>query len=186
MLGYSQVMDEAEAAWGADGPPDAFLVQAGVGGLLAAVASWSAWRYGDERPRLIAVEPVHAACLLASARAGHPTAVAGPLTTIMAGLRCGEVSPLAFLTLRDLVDGYLAVDDDWCRAAMKQLARPTGDDPALAVGTSGAAGIAALLALAASPDASLGERLGLTAASRVMVLATEGVTEPGLWGEVVG
>ena len=103
----------------------------------------------------------------------------------MAGLRCGEVSPLAFATLRDLVDGYVAVDDTWCRAAMKQLARPEGTDPALAVGTSGAAGLAALLALAAAPDSTLRERLGLTASGRVMAIATEGVTEPELWREIV-
>ncbi len=156
MLGYTHLMDEAEAAWGADGPPDVLVVQAGVGGLLAAVASWSAWRYGDQRPRLIAVEPARAACVLASARAGHPTAVEGPLTTIMAGLRCGEISPVVFPVLRDLVDACVAVDDTWCRAAMRHLARPDGTDPALAVGTSGAAGIAALLALRAAPDRSDG------------------------------
>ena len=183
MLGYTQVMDEAEAAWQAagDGPPDVLVVQAGVGGLLAAVASWSAWRYGDARPRLIAVEPARAACVQASVRAGHPAALSGPLTTIMAGLRCGEVSPLAFTAILELVDAYVAVDDSWCRAAMRQLARPGGTDPALAVGTSGAAGIAALLALDAAPDVSLRDRLGLTSAARVMAIATEGITEPDLW-----
>ncbi len=186
MLGYTQIMDEAEAAWGADGPPDVLLVQAGVGGLLAAVASWSAWRYGEARPRLIAVEPARAACVQASARAGRPTPVDGPLTTIMAGLRCGEVSPLAFAALRDLVDACVAVDDTWCRAAMRQLARPHGTDQALAVGTSGAAGVAALLALHAAPDGALAERLGLMPTARVMAIATEGVTEPDLWREVTG
>ena len=73
MLGYTRLMDEAEAAWGGHGPPDLLLVQAGVGGLLAAVASWSAWRFGDARPRLVAVEPTLAACVQASARAGRPT-----------------------------------------------------------------------------------------------------------------
>jgi len=181
MLGYTQVMDEAEAAWQADGPPDVFVVQAGVGGLLAAVASWSAWRYGEARPRLIAVEPARAACVQASARAGRPTAVAGPLTTIMAGLRCGEVSPLAFTALGDLVDAYVAVDDSWCRAAMRRLAVPAGTDPTMAVGASGAAGIAALLAVDAAPDVALRATLGLTAGARVMAIATEGVTEPDLW-----
>ena len=181
MLGYTQVMDEAESAWQAAGPPDVLVVQAGVGGLLAAVASWSAWRYGDARPKLIAVEPARAACVQASARAGHPIAVTAPLTTIMAGLRCGEVSPLAFTAIRELVDACVAVDDTWCRAAMRQLARPDGTDPDMAVGTSGAAGIAALLALAAAPDATLRDRLGLTSGARVMAIATEGVTEPDLW-----
>lgn len=186
MLGYTQIMDEAEAAWRADGPPEVLMVQAGVGGLLAAVASWSAWRYGDDRPRLVAVEPTRAACVLASARAGRATAVEGPLTTIMAGLRCGEISPMVFPILRDLVDAFVAVDDSWCRAAMRQLARPIGADPALAVGASGVAGVAALLAMCDGPDASRRAELGLTPTARVMAIATEGVTEPDLWREAVG
>ncbi len=184
MLGYTQVMDEAAAAWGADGPPDLVLVQAGVGGLLAAVASWMAWTYGDRRPRLVAVEPARAACVQASTREGRPVAVEGPLTTIMAGLRCGEVSPLAFAAIDGLVDACVAVDDDWCRAAMRQLARPEGADPRLEVGTSGAAGIAALLAVHAA-GASVGEALGLTPRARVLAIATEGVTEPALWHEAI-
>jgi diaminopropionate ammonia-lyase len=184
MLGYTRVMDEAEAAWGNDGPPDVMLVQAGVGGLLAAVASWSAWRYGEDRPRLVAVEPERAACVQASAKAGVPTPVDGPLTTIMAGLRCGEVSPLAFGTVAPLVDAYVAIDDPWCRAAMRQLARPLGDDPSMAVGTSGAAGVGALLATPGERD--LQDALGLTPSSRVFAIATEGVTEPELWGQITG
>lgn len=184
MLGYTQVMDEAAAAWGTEGPPEVVVVQAGVGGLLAAVASWMAWTYGDTRPRLVAVEPARAACVQASAREGRPVAVDGPLTTIMAGLRCGEVSPLAFEALEGLVDAYVAVDDDWCRAAMRQLARPEGTDPRLEVGTSGSAGLAALLALHATGNATL-EALGLTSSARVLAIATEGVTEPELWRDVV-
>lgn len=184
MLGYSQVMDDAVAGWGDDGAPDVLLVQAGVGGLLAAVASWSAFTWGDARPRLIGVEPLLAACVQASARAGALTAIDGPLTTIMAGLRCGEASPIAFSIVDGLVDAYVAVDDAWCRAAMRRLARPDGADPPLAVGTSGAAGFAALLALHGEATPEDRQALGLTPDARVFVIATEGVTEPELWREV--
>lgn len=184
MLGYTQVMDEAAAAWG-DRPPEAMLVQAGVGGLLAAAASWSAWTWGDARPRLIAVEPARAACVQASLRAGRATAIEGPLTTVMAGLRCGEVSPLALAGLDGLVDACVAVDDAWCRLAMRRLACPEGDDPALAVGASGAAGLAALLALTDGAPPEIRGALGLTADARVLVIATEGVTEPALWQDAV-
>lgn len=186
MLGYTQVVDEAMAAWTDAPPPDVLVVQAGVGGLLAAVASWSAWTWGDERPRLIAVEPARAACVQASLRAGRPTPVAGPLTTIMAGLRCGEVSPLAFEAAADLVDAAVAIDDTWCRAAMRRLARPEAGDPPMRVGTSGAAGVAALLALASETPADVRAALGLHPGARVLALATEGVTEPALWAEAVG
>ncbi len=187
MLGYTRIMDEAAGAWAGDGPPDLMIVQAGVGGLLAAVASWSARHLGHARPALVAVEPSLAACVQASARAGTPQQVPGPLTTIMAGLRCGEVSPLAFDTVHDLVDGYTAVEDHWCRAAMHLLAHPEPGDPRLAVGTSGAAGLAALLAATESVEAqALFEGCAGRAHPRVLILATEGVTEPQLWHEVTG
>jgi diaminopropionate ammonia-lyase len=186
MLGYTRLMDEAEQGWGAS-PPDLLVIQAGVGGLLAAVASWSAWRFGNARPRLLAVEPARAACVQASARAGRPDTVSGPLTTVMAGLRCGEVSPLALTAIAPLVDGYVAVDDEWTLAAMRHLARPDADGVALAVGASGAAGVAALLALHEDPALSgVAEALGVSPQTRVFVIATEGVTEPDLWKDAVG
>ncbi len=187
MLGYTRVMDEAATAWAGQGPPDLMIVQAGVGGLLAAVASWSARHLGPNRPALVAVEPSLAACVQASARAGAPAAVAGPLTTIMAGLRCGEVSPLAFDVVPDLVDGYIAVEDHWCRAAMHLFAHPEPGDPALAVGTSGAAGLAALLAAVESAEArAFFTACAPRAGQRVLVIATEGITEPDLWQDVTG
>lgn len=187
MLGYTRVMDEAAAAWGREGPPDLMIVQAGVGGLLAAVASWSARQFGDERPALVAVEPSLAACVQASARAGAPAPVDGPLTTIMAGLRCGEVSPLAFDVLPDLIDGYIAVEDQWCRTAMHRFAHPEPGDPPLAVGTSGAAGLAAVLSASASPEVqALLDACAGRVSPRLFVIATEGVTEPDLWQEVTG
>ena len=187
MLGYTRLLDESAAAWSAAGPPDVLLVQGGVGGLLAGVASWSAWTYGADRPVLVTVEPTRADCLQASARAGRPTVVTGPLTTTMAGLRCGEVSPLAFEGAAPLVDAYVAIDDDWTFEAMRRLARPAGDEPALEVGPSGAAGVGALIALREDPAlASAPEAIGLTSSTRGFAIATEGVTEPELWRDVVG
>ena len=187
MLGYTRVMDEAAAAWAGDGPPDLMIVQAGVGGLLAAVASWSARHLGDRRPALVAVEPSLAACVQASARTGAPAVVVGPLTTMMAGLRCGEVSPLAFEALTDVVDGFIAVEDDWCRAAMRRFAHPEPSDPAMVVGTSGAAGLAALLSAADSAATkALLDACAPSSGRRVLVIATEGLTEPDLWRDVTG
>ena len=187
MLGYTRMMDEAADAWHDQGPPDLMVVQAGVGGLLAAVASWSARQYGEARPALVAVEPLLAACVQASARANTATPVDGPLTTIMAGLRCGEVSPLAFDVVPHLVDGYIGVEDRWCRAAMHLFAHPEPGDRALTVGTSGAAGLAALLAGTESPEArALFDACAARPAPHVLVIATEGMTEPDLWHEVTG
>jgi threonine dehydratase len=63
-----------------------------------------------------AVEPLSAACVQASVRANAPIVVGGPLRTIMDGLRCGEMSPIAFGAIRSIVDGYIAIEDEWARA----------------------------------------------------------------------
>lgn len=186
MLGYTRLMEEIARARASEPPPDAIFVPGGVGGLLAAVAAWSHWRWGHAT-RVIAVEPASAACLQASARAGAPTAVPGPFTTMMGPLRCGEVSRAAFEMALPIVAGYIAIDDDWAKRAMRQCAQPIGDDPAIAAGPSGAAALGGLLATLADPDAEpLRAALRLSASSTVIVIVSEGMTDPVLWREVVG
>jgi len=197
MLGYTHMLDEIrDQGTGSREPEfDAIFVQGGVGGLLCAVASWCAFHHrrplGAEAlapprpkapPRVIAVEPTSAACLQASARAGKPVAVTGPLTTSMAGLRNREVSPSAFAALLPNVDAFMAIDDVWSEAAMRALGRPLGADPTIAAGASGAAALGGLLALMRDvPLADARARLGLLAESRALVIVSEGVTDPAVW-----
>ena len=123
---------------------------------------------------------------MASARAGHPVAVDGPLTTSMAGLRNREVSPLAFEAVQPIVDAYLAIDDRWAHDAMRRFARPAGHDPAIAAGASGSAALGGLLAVCSDPAmATVRERLRLGPSSRVLVIVSEGVTDPQLRSRVV-
>jgi threonine dehydratase len=167
-------------------PFDAVVVQGGVGGLLCGVASWCAFHRQADRPAVVCVEPRQAACLLASARAGRPTAVDGPLDTALAGLRNREVSPLAFDAVRPIVDAYVGIDDRWAFAAMRALARPAAGDEPIRAGASGAAALGGLMALC--QDAALADarvRLGLGAESRVLVIVSEGVTDPSVWDAVV-
>jgi diaminopropionate ammonia-lyase len=193
MLGYTRMMEEVRdqgagigdrgaeiGRWGFD----AVFVQGGVGGLLCAIASWCAFH----RPecRVISVEPAQAACLQASAHAGRAVAVEGPLDSTLAGLRNREVSPLAFESLLPNVDAFMAIDDLWAHDAMRALGKPLPGDPAIAAGASGSAALGGLLALCR--DASMIEarrQLGLDRSSRVLVLVSEGVTDPGLWTSVM-
>lgn len=179
MLGYTWMLAEVAAEY------DLVFVQGGVGGLLCGVASWCAFH--APATKVVSVEPTSAACLLASARAGTPTAVAGPLTTVMAGLRNREVSPLAFGSVRSTVEAYLAIDDVWALEAMRTLATPAEGEPAVAAGASGAAALGGLLALCQDPGMQpVREQLGLAPASRVLVIVSEGVTDPALWAQVTG
>lgn len=186
MQGYTALMDEARSAWKKKAP-DLVVVQGGVGGLAAAVAAWYAANPDVPRARLVCVEPLGAACLLTSAQAGAPTAVVGALDTIMGGLRCGEVSSTAWPIVAGAYDAFVAIDDGWARRAMLRLARATGEDRPIACGPSGAAGVAALMAL--HEDDALQElrtALQISAETRAMAIVTEGVTEPALYEEVVG
>lgn len=150
MAGYTQVFEEVYNQW--DRPPALILVPGGVGGLVCAAVNWAAWRFGADRPRIIACEPASAACLLESAAAGAPVTVEGDLDTIMAGLRCAEVSPAAWPSIRDGVDAFIAVPDDLVIDTLERLAHPTGDDPAILAGPSGACSTAALTALLHAPE----------------------------------
>ena len=185
MLGYTRLLDEIREQGAGNGEPAAFdflFVQGGVGGLLCAMASWCAFHRSEPHPRVVAVEPTSAACLQASARAGTPVAVTGPLTTTMAGLRNREVSPPAFISLLPNVAAFMTIDDAWSNEATRALGRPRGEDPAIAAGSSGAAALGGLLALCR--DVSLAEaraRLGLSSSSRVLAIVSEGVTDPEVW-----
>jgi diaminopropionate ammonia-lyase len=182
MQGYSVLIDEAASQWPA--LPSHVFVQAGVGGLAAAVCAYLWERYGKDRPRLVVVEPTKADCIFRSAMAGHPTPAQGALDTIMGGLACGVVSPLAWRILERGADAFATIDDDAAADCMRLLAEcRCGDDPIVA-GESAVAGLAALLMACA--DTTAGETLGLSSKSRVLVFGTEDATDPETYRAIVG
>jgi diaminopropionate ammonia-lyase len=166
---------------------DVVLLHAGVGTWAAAMTAYYWARYGTRRPRLAVVEPTRAPCCLEAARHGAPVQVPTSPHTIMAGLDCGLASPVAMRSLATGVDAFLAIDDDWVRQAMRRLATPAADDPRVIAGESGAASVAALMALAANPAlAPVRAHLGIGPDTRVLVWSTEGATDPDHWATVVG
>jgi diaminopropionate ammonia-lyase len=184
MHGYGVMAAEIRRQLLAEEVPTHVFVQVGVGALAAAIcaAFWLAW--GPRRPRFVAVEPERAACLLESIVAGRPVAVHGDLETVMAGLACGEVSELAWDVLGTGADAAVALGDDWALAAVRALANPRNGDPAIVAGETGGAGLAALLALRDHPDH--GAQLALDAGARVLLLGSEGDTDPEIYRKIVG
>jgi diaminopropionate ammonia-lyase len=182
MQGYTALVREVLDALAE--PPTHVFVQAGVGGLAAAVAGHLAVVLGDRRPRVVVVEPSRAACLLESAQAGRPVAVRPSGPTVMAMLECYEPSLAAWSILAKLADAFMTVEDDDAVEAMRLLARPSDGDPAIVAGESGGAGLAGLIRAAGDPD--IGLALGLDAAARVLVINTEGATDPALYRALVG
>ena len=182
MHGYGVMAAEIEQQM--TQPPTHVFVQAGVGALAAAVCAsfWMHW--GDRRPRFVAVEPTHADCVYRSLEAGRPVVVGGSLDTVMAGLACGEVSELAWEILRGGVNVAVAIDDAYALEAMRRLARPAAGDAPVVAGETGGAGLGVLLA--ARDDAHLREMIGLDTGSRVLLIGSEGDTDPVIYREVVG
>ena len=182
MQGYSLMVEEALRQTST--VPSHVFVQGGVGGLAAGVCSYLWERYGAARPYFVIVEPEKADCFYRSAVAGRPTPAEGALDTIMAGLACGEVSPLAWRILETGADAFMTIDDEAAVDCMRLLAAGRfGDDPVVA-GESAVAGLAGLLV--ASADADARARLDLHPDSRVLVFGTEGATDPEVYRSIVG
>ncbi|MDX1482401.1 MAG: diaminopropionate ammonia-lyase [Woeseiaceae bacterium] len=181
MAGYGVMLREVHEQAGRDFSH--VFVQGGVGGLAAATAAALRQLYGAGSPRVVVVEPMRAACLFESARLGRPTAVTIETETIMAGLSCGEPSPLAWRVLESEVSDFLAVDDRLIPPTVRRLARPAGADPAIEAGESGVAGLAALIEAAGSNE--LRDRLDLGADSRVLLIGSEGVTDADIYAEIM-
>ena len=173
--GYATLF--AEVAEQAPDGVDVLLVPIGVGSLGAAAA-----RFGAAAGiPVVGVEPETAQCLTASLATGEPTIVPTPGTS-MAGLDCAEVSEAAWPTLRAGIAGTVTVADDEVHQAMRDLAAL-----GLRIGDSGAAPLAALRELTGEAEAEpLRKAVGLGADSRVLLIATEGPTDPAGYRDVVG
>ncbi|MEL6298457.1 MAG: diaminopropionate ammonia-lyase [Pseudomonadota bacterium] len=180
--GYGLIADEIVDQ--VTDPPTHVIVQAGVGGLASALCLRFWQMHAERRPRFIALEPTNAACVAASLTSGHPVAITGDTETIMAGLACGEVSQLAWEVLATGADAAIVIDDEWSRVGVRQLADPVGDDPAIVGGECSGGAVGALVALKQRPD--LRSALSLDADARVVVIGTEGATDPSIYRDIVG
>jgi diaminopropionate ammonia-lyase len=182
MQGYTAIASEALRQLSE--PPTHVFIQAGVGGIAAALAGHFAVLLGDKRPTVIVVEPARAACLFATARVGHPAKIEPGEPTVMAMLECYEPSLIAWRVLSRTGDAFMTVEEEDAVAAMIRLAQPAGHDPAIVAGESGGAGLAGLVG--AAGNERWREILGLGATARVLLINTEGATDPERYRELTG
>ncbi|MES2294088.1 MAG: diaminopropionate ammonia-lyase [Pseudomonadota bacterium] len=146
-------------------PPTHLFLQAGVGGMAAPVAAYFA-NVCSPPPIVTVVEAATVPCLMESARNNAFTRTESSGPTNMNRLDCPTPSSTTWPLLRGLASAFVAVENDVAAEAAGLLA-----DENLATTPTGAAGLAGLLALAATPGAF--ERLGLGAQSRVLIVVTE-------------
>jgi diaminopropionate ammonia-lyase len=156
--------------------------------LPAAVVGYLLNRFRDNPPRFIIMEPNNAACFLASAAAGdgRPHAVTGELSTIMAGLACGEPNPLAWDILRDAPCCYISCDNFVAANGVRIMANPLRGDDAVEAGESGAVGLGLLDLLVNKPAFDkLKQELVIGPDSSVLFFNTEGATDPENYREIL-
>ncbi len=184
MAGYTVMVDELLAQLPAGETLSHAFIQGGVGGLAGALCGAFWQQLGGDRPRLVIVEPDRADCLFQSAQHGGPTDVQISEETIMAGLSCGRVSALAWTLLSQGAEDFLAIPDALVAPTMRLLAQGAGGPTPIVAGESAVAGLAALIAATRHPG--LAGALGLDEQSRVLLIGTEGATDPVIYENVVG
>lgn len=165
LAGYGQIPREIAAQLDGDHPTRVF-VQAGVGGLAAAMSVGFQRLYGD-RMSIVVVEPAAAACVAAGLGAGRPVQITGTLETCADMLSCGLASASALAILRRANCRSIAVSERALIDAVKTM-KQCGD---LQTTPSGAAGLAG--AMVAAGDRYWVEELGLNMSSRILLIMTE-------------
>ncbi|GHF06223.1 PLP-dependent lyase/thiolase [Aliiroseovarius zhejiangensis] len=181
MAGYGVMTREACEAM--EDAPSHVILQGGVGGLAASVAAYLRQHWGDDAPRVIITEPDRAACLYESAQKGVPTTVPIHEETIMAGLSCGEPSEMAWAILREEAQDFVTMPDSIVAPTMRLLANGDSGDAQIEAGESAVAGLATLIAVMRQPD--MAAALGLDAQSRVLLIGSEGVTDPAIFAAIM-
>jgi diaminopropionate ammonia-lyase len=178
------VCAEPDSPLPSEARPTHVFVQGGVGGLAGAVCGHLWETLGEARPVYVVVEPDEAACCYCSALAGAPTPADGTMETVMGCLACQEVSAPGWKILASGAEAFLTISDEATMDSMRLLAKGVGGDPAMVAGESGAAGLAG--AMAALADTQASGALGLGPEARILVIGTEGATDPELYREIVG
>lgn len=161
--------------------PDLIITQVGCGSLATSVIQFYRHKDRVNAPKIIGVEPTGVGCAMESVKAGKIVTIPGPYNSVMAGLRCGTISSIAWPYLREGIDAYVTVDDDRVFEAMKILA-----EDGIVSGETGCGGIAGLLEIQSVDNGKIfRENFGIDSSSNILVISTEGATDPEMYHKIV-
>ena len=190
MQGYGTLVLEADKQLkenGVDRPTHVF-VQAGVGSLAGAVVGYFAHKYKENPPVMVVCEASAADCLYRSAvqANGNLVNVTGDLQTIMAGLACGEGNTIGWDILKNHVTVFASCPDWMSAKATRIYANPLENDPHIISGESGSVPLGLAYTALHDEDAKdLKAALKLDENSNILVISTEGDTDPVRYREIV-
>lgn len=190
MQGYGTLAMEANRQLIADGvdEPTHVFIQAGVGSLAGAVVGYFANRYPENPPKMVVCEASAADCLYRSAckKTGELESVTGDMDTIMAGLACGEANTISWDILRNHVTAFASCPDWMSAKGTRMYGVPLSGDPMVVSGESGSITMGFLASIMTYDRyAPIREALDLNENSQVLLVSTEGNTDPIRFREVV-
>ncbi|MBQ8963237.1 MAG: diaminopropionate ammonia-lyase [Clostridia bacterium] len=189
MQGYTTLYFEALSQMRALGSamPTHLLLQAGVGAMAGAIAGAALESCGDTPPVIATVEAREVACFYESFERGdglpHPATGSGE--TIMAGLNCAEPCTIAWEILGGRAVGGFACADTIAERGMRLLAEGQESAGPVISGESGAVTAGLAEALAEPDRENLRNALGLDSRSVLLLISTEGDTDPENYRRVV-
>ena len=189
MQGYGTMAKEAVeqlSEYGVERPTHVFI-QAGVGSLAGAVQGYMAAKF-EECPITVVVEADKADCFYKSAEAGDgkPRFVGVDMQTIMAGLACGEPNTIGFEILKNYSEAFISAPDWVSAKGMRILGNPLVGDEKVISGESGAVTTGTLVSIMQDESlAELRKALKLDENSKVLLISTEGDTDPDKYRSIV-
>lgn len=190
MQGYGtlalEALEQLKTQFEVERPTHVFL-QAGVGSFAGAVQGLLAATFGDNCPITVVVEPSEAACLYKSAVEGRRSFVAGDMPSICAGLCCGEPNTISWEVLRNHTSCFVSCPDSVAADGMRVLGNPLNGDDKVISGESGAlpAGLVYNLLTRKGLYAELKKDLKIDENSRILLVSTEGDTDPDMYRKIV-
>jgi diaminopropionate ammonia-lyase len=129
------------------------------------------------------VQSVSLRCLNIDGRAHTLT---GDLSTVMAGLACGEPNPMGWRILRDFCSCYVSCDDFVAANGVRILANPLKGDAPVEAGESGAVGLGVLDLLCNNESfGELKQKLAVGPGSILLFFNTESATDPESYREIL-
>lgn len=165
---------------------DVVIIQAGVGSWPSAVVHFIRKYNKNKEIKIVCVEPFESDAIYESVKRASLASTKKSQQTIMAGLNCGTPSYLAYEILKQGVDAFLIISDEYAIDSIKYLNAPLPNDPYIAAGESGAAGLGGLLAIMRNKQLKeLRKYLQISKESNVLLFNTENVTDPELHYQIM-
>ena len=158
------------------------FLQAGVGGMAAGSVAGIA-RYFKRIPKIIVVEPKHAACVLKSIEAKKMKKIKIKKESIMGGMSCNEMSLVPWNILNKSANHCITIDDSKVSNTVAMLAKSKFSNKKITGGECATPGIISLIA--ACNDKKIKNLLALNEKSNVLVMGCEGNADATLYNKLL-